>query len=190
MGERLAVDYVRHQPAWEEGKFVLYCHSVRSTLEWSFEMSLQNVFFMQALVFSVQNQQQFTVLQYLLTLVITVDVRSVTRFNTQKLRILRAQYIYPITTLRHWSLRTELQEFTPLLTIPFKAHFNIILTSTPRYFVRSLQVFLPIAWMHFTFLVRMPHTPHISAPLISLQYCYLARGTLSCSSQLITPSYV
>ena len=35
--------------------------------------------------------------------------------------------------------------------------------------MRSLQVFLPIAWMYLTFLVRMPHTPHNSAPLISLK---------------------
>jgi len=76
----------------------------------------------------------------------------------------------------------DLQDFTPHLTIPFKTRFNIMLTSTPRYFVRSLQIFLPIAWMYFTFLVRMPHTPHVSAPLFSLQYCYLARDTKECKS--------
>ena len=76
----------------------------------------------------------------------------------------------------------ELQGFTAHLTIQFKTRFNIILTSTPKYFVWSLQVFLPITWMHFTFLVRMPHIPHVSAPLISLQYCYLARVAKSCKS--------
>ena len=70
-----------------ENSWYAVIHSDRQTLEILSEMSLQNVFFMQALLFIVPNQQELTVLQYLLTLLITVVVRSVACFNTQKLRI-------------------------------------------------------------------------------------------------------